>query len=118
MKKFFKTFIRPIIRKCGVDIVRYKGISKLNYPPDFSNKNVLICNSVMQYTMTSPERVNALIEAVRYIVTNKIDGAMVECGVWKGGSTMAMALALKEMGDETRDIYLYDTFSGMSTPTD
>ena len=118
MKKFFKTFIRPIIRKCGVDIVQYKGISKLNYPPDFSNKNVLICNSVMQYTMTSPERVNALIEAVRYIVTNKIDGAMVECGVWKGGSTMAMALALKEMGDETRDIYLYDTFSGMSTPTD
>ena len=68
--------------------------------------------------MTSPERVNALIDAVHYIVTNKIDGAIVECGVWKGGSTMAMALALRNLGDESRELYLYDTFSGMSAPSD
>jgi hypothetical protein len=37
--------------------------------------------------------------------------------VWKGGSIMAMALALKELGDMRREIYLYDTFSGMSAPT-
>ncbi|MFW6116817.1 MAG: TylF/MycF/NovP-related O-methyltransferase, partial [bacterium] len=63
------------------------------------------------------ERVNALIEAVRYIVDNEIRGALVECGVWKGGSVMAIALALKELGDEGRELYLYDTFSGMSAPT-
>jgi hypothetical protein len=51
-------------------------------------------------------------------VNNGIDGAMVECGVWKGGSSMAMALTLKNLGSENRDLYLYDTFSGMSAPTD
>ena len=42
---------------------------------------------------------------------------MVECGVWKGGSTMAMALKLNRLGVEDRKIYLYDTFEGMSQPS-
>jgi hypothetical protein len=52
------------------------------------------------------------------VVKNDLDGAFVECGVWKGGSSMAMALTLNKLGAEKRDIYLYDTFSGMSVPGD
>jgi hypothetical protein len=108
------------MRRLGIDIVRYRENHAVlaTYPPDFSDTNIEICEAVKPYTMTSPERVNALIDAVRYVVANKIDGAMVECGVWKGGSTMAVMLTLKKLRDETRDLYLYDTFSGMSTPTD
>jgi len=87
-------------------------------PPNFSDTNIEICDAVKPYTMTTPARVNALINAVHYVVANKIDGAMVECGVWKGGSTMAMMIALKKLMDENRDLYLYDTFSGMSAPSD
>jgi len=43
---------------------------------------------------------------------------MVECGVWKGGSSMPVALALKGLDAMDRDLYLYDTYSGMSAPTD
>lgn len=91
---------------------------KITYPPDFSMQNINICEFVRPYTMTGPERVNALIEGIRYVVANDIKGALVECGIWKGGSVMAMALTLKELGDDSREIYLYDTFSGMSAPTD
>lgn len=119
MKKVVTTTIRSLINRVGIDIVRYQRCrEKQTYPPDFSNKNIEICEAVKPYTMTSPERINALIDAVRYVVANKVDGAMVECGVWKGGSVMAMMLTLKMLGDENRDIYLYDTFSGMSTPSD
>ena len=45
-------------------------------------------------------------------------GAVVECGVWKGGSMMAAALTLLRLGDTERDLYLYDTFEGMRRPTD
>ncbi len=31
---------------------------------------------------------------------------------------MAMALALNDLGDGGRDLYLYDTFCGMTAPTD
>jgi len=33
--------------------------------------------------MTSPERILAIIDVVRYIVCAGIPGAVVECGVWK-----------------------------------
>ncbi len=120
MKPIIKTTFRPLLQRFGFDIVRHQKKDSWPpvYPPDFSEKSIEICDRVKPYTMTSPERVNALIDAVHYIVTNKIDGAIVECGVWKGGSTMAMALALRNLGDESRELYLYDTFSGMSAPTD
>ena len=100
---------------CGVDLVRYK--KKSNFPPDFNELDIRIFRAVEDFTMTTAIRVHAIIQAVKYILKNKIDGDLVECGVWKGGSIMAMALALKELGDTRREIYLYDTFSGMSTPT-
>lgn len=116
MRQIIKTTIRSLIQRFGFDIVRHQ--QKDVYPPDFSEQTIGICDIVKPYTMTSPERVNALIGAVHYVVKNKIDGAMVECGVWKGGSIMAMALTLTNLGDESRELYLYDTFSGMSAPSD
>jgi hypothetical protein len=86
-------------------------------PRDFSIKNIEIYNIIKPYTMTSPKRINALIDAVDYIEDNNIDGDIVECGVWKGGSSMAIALALKKRNVEQRNLYLYDTFSGMSHPS-
>ena len=70
------------------------------------------------YTMTSIERMFALFNAVHYVVKNKIEGDFVECGVWKGGSAMMMAAVLHHLGDTRRKIYLYDTYEGMSTPSE
>lgn len=65
------------------------------------------------YTMTSPKKMEALNKAVVYVNENKIDGALVECGVFKGGSIMNMALT--QLGyPALRHIYLYDTFEGMT----
>ncbi len=89
MKRIFTTIIQPLIQRAGFDIVRYPRKNSDN-PPDFSNLNIGIYQIVKPYTMTKPERVNALIDAVQYVVKNEIGGAMVECGVWKGGSSMAM----------------------------
>jgi hypothetical protein len=68
--------------------------------------------------MTSVERIATLIDAVGHISTNRIEGAIVECGVWRGGSTMAALLALMDLADTNREIFLYDTFEGMSEPTE
>jgi O-methyltransferase len=68
------------------------------------------------YTMTSRERMYALYKAVEYIVNSKIPGDFVECGVWKGGSIMLIALTLLEMKETNRKIYCYDTFEGMPEP--
>jgi O-methyltransferase len=69
------------------------------------------------FTMTSTERCYSLYKAVEYVSLNKIEGDIVECGVWKGGSSMISALTLQKMGIKDKNIYLYDTFEGMSEPT-
>lgn len=76
-----------------------------------------IIERVRPYSMTSTERIWALVEAVRYAVRARVPGAFAECGVWRGGSVMAMLLALERLGVLDRDVYLYDTFSGMTPPT-
>ncbi|WP_455244317.1 TylF/MycF/NovP-related O-methyltransferase [Petrachloros mirabilis] len=71
---------------------------------------------VRPYTMTSPERIRALCQAVRYIEEAGIVGAIVECGVWRGGSMMAAARTLLNRGVADREIFLFDTFEGMTEP--
>lgn len=110
--------LRNAIRKFGIDVVRYKtgGVPKM--PPDLDAAAVRTINHVQPFTMTSCERLFALIQAVRYVSAAAISGDIVECGVWRGGSMMAAALTLLECGDASRDLYLFDTFEGMSPPTD
>lgn len=109
--------VRTLLRKAGYDVVRYRDIVRYLDPPDFDEEARAIIRSVQSYTMTSPERVFALIEAVRYIVQRGIPGSIVECGVWRGGSMMAAALTLKSLAAENVDLYLFDTYEGMTEPT-
>jgi O-methyltransferase len=88
------------------------------FPVDFDEADVELCRRVGPYTMTSPPRLYALARAVEYVAGGSIPGALVECGVWRGGSMMAVALTLLRLGITDRDLYLYDTFAGMTPPTD
>lgn len=119
MSNFFYTRVRPGFKKLqsamGIKRTRERAVK---LPPDFDAMTTRIFNAVNPYTMTSPERVAGLVEAVRYVVANSIPGDFIECGVWRGGSSMAAALALKELGDESRELWLYDTYEGMSAPTE
>jgi O-methyltransferase len=86
-------------------------------PSDFDDETIAIIRDVSPYTMTSPERIGALVNALRYVSNFQIPGAIVECGVWRGGSMMVTARSLQATKDY-RDLYLFDTFDGMTAPTD
>lgn len=76
-----------------------------------------IAKVVLPFTMTPEARLLNTMQAVEHVVKNNIEGAIVECGVWRGGNIMAAALKLNSLGVVDREIYLYDTFEGMSNPT-
>jgi hypothetical protein len=87
------------------------------FPLDFEESDVELCRRVAPYTMTTPPRLYALVRAVEYLHARDVPGALVECGVWRGGSMMAVALTLLRLGAADRDLYLFDTFAGMTEPT-
>jgi len=75
-----------------------------------------IADSVKDYTMTSRENILTLTQVIKKLKEENIEGDIVECGVWKGGSMMAAAMTLHYLKDYTRQIYLYDTFDSFSIP--
>jgi hypothetical protein len=87
-----------------------------SHPLDFDETDVDLYKRVAPYTMTPPSRVYALARAIEYIAKANVPGAVVECGVWRGGSMMAAALTLLRLGVVDRELYLFDTFTGMTTP--
>lgn len=87
-------------------------------PRHYDDETRSIIARVRRRTMTGHVEIVALIEAVRYIVKRAIPGEIVECGVWRGGSIQAAALSLLDAGATERELHLFDTFEGMTPPTD
>ena len=114
MNKKLKNSFKNIVKKSGFEIHKNRG----EFPDDFSNRDIEIIQKVKPYTMTSNERILAFIQAVKYVEKNEIPGSIVECGVWKGGSMMAATQTLLDLGNTNFDLYLFDTFEGMSKPSE
>ena len=85
--------------------------------PDYGPELEHTIKRVRRHTMTTPRRIAALCDGVEHVVRAEVPGAIVECGVWKGGSMMAAALTLLRLGAADRELYLFDTFQGMPPPT-
>lgn len=103
--------IQRQLRKRGLEVHR-------RVPHDARDDDKATIEAVRDHTMTSPYRIEALCQAVRHVVQAGIPGAIVECGVWRGGSMMAVARTLMQEGAADRDLYLFDTFEGMTAPTE
>lgn len=69
------------------------------------------------YTAVQKERLMSVIDSIDYICKYNLAGDIVECGVWKGGCMMAAALTLIRNNRTDKKIYLFDTFEGMTDPT-
>jgi O-methyltransferase len=115
-KRVLGRYIRGGLRRLGYELHRTTGEKPM--PVDYDEATIALYRAVRPYTMTSHERINALRQAVIYVIDADVQGAFVECGVWRGGSMLAVAMTLKSLGVIDRDLYLYDTFTMMPPPGD
>ena len=92
-----KQLLRKLLRQTGFDVVRcatYVPPDVMGSVPDLSLQEQKTILAARPFTMTSMERMAALINALNYIHEKKIPGDNAECGVWRGGSMMIIALTL------------------------
>lgn len=113
-----KTIIKKTLKGMGYEISKQNNSHDIFGYPDMEAEFKELYALCQPYTMTTIERMYALYKSVEYIVHNKIPGDMVECGVWQGGSAMMIAHSLLKFGCTDKKIYLYDTYEGMSAPTE
>ncbi|MBU1196109.1 MAG: TylF/MycF family methyltransferase [Proteobacteria bacterium] len=116
MASIIKRSIGRIFNLLGYNLVKRSG-DEIIFPIDMEDSVRDIIRSVKPFTMTSIERIYGLIKSVDYITSNEIEGDIVECGVWQGGSMMSVAQRLCQKKSVKRGLWLYDTFEGMPAPT-
>jgi O-methyltransferase len=106
---FVEKLIRNVVGRLGYDTFS-------DFIPYLAAEEKKTIQTCQPFTQTGQARLFSLIRATEYIVKNRIPGAFIECGVWKGGSVMAIALTLERLG-QAGDVYLFDTFKGMPPGT-
>lgn len=85
-----KKITKGILRRIGFDIVRYRPHHRPRTLRDLTDQEIRIVESIKPSTLTSEERIATLLNAVGCVTEHKIPGAFAECGVWRGGSMMAV----------------------------
>ena len=102
---------REWINRRGYEVHRIGSLVEEPYGPVVAETYT----RVAAFTRLPPSAVAAVIEAVEYVVERDIEGDIVECGVWRGGSMMTAALTLQRLGAQ-RQLHLFDTYEGMTKP--
>jgi hypothetical protein len=111
-----KAAVLALAKRSGYKIERIDRAVEV--PLDLGPAIAELYQAVAPFTLTGPERIAALRDATRHVLAAGVPGAFVECGVWRGGSMLAVARTLVEAGVTDRDLYLFDTFTEMPPPDD
>lgn len=85
--------------------------------PELSPDDRALLDAAKGISMTSPIAQREFIQAIKHVEAHSIGGDIVECGVWRGGNLVIAGLLKKRLGFDRR-IWAYDTFAGMTAPTD
>ena len=108
-----KLILKKIIDKLG-----YNFEKKLPFPAVEAKKEIIkLIDLASKYSMTGKLRMYILAEAIKHVSKKSLKGDFVECGVWKGGNLILMN-KLNSLYNLNKKIFGYDTFDGMSEPTD
>lgn len=72
---------------------------------------------LLNYTMGGRLALENAFDVVDLIESNNIDGALVECGVAEGGTAAMLALANKNLSNNIRNKWFFDSYEGLPEPT-
>ena len=113
----YSELIKKLINKFNFKIEHKNSWYKRNehLTVEMSQNELDIIKSISNYSMTTPANHWAIIQSIKHISKNNIDGDFVECGVWKGGNIILFKL-ISNLLNLNKEIYAFDTFEGMPEP--
>ncbi len=107
IKSKLKKLINYNLSKFGLAIIKKKpNIVEINK----EEENLI--NLSKKFSMTTEIRMWALLNSLKKVNADNVEGDIVECGIWKGGNIILVKNFL-EINNMNRNIFCYDTFEGM-----
>ena len=113
------TIIRLILNKLGYKIISNKDwMHKMeNLIVEASDEELVEFEKINKISLTSQPNKWSLLQSLKHVKDNKIDGDIVETGVFKGANLILINNFLNKF-HINKKIFAYDTYSGQSDPTD
>ena len=71
---------------------------------------------LLAHTMIGLKRLDNLQMCIEKIIADRVPGDLIETGVWKGGSTIFMRGVLMAHGENSRRVWVADSFQGLPPP--
>lgn len=102
-------------RSLGVRVVRK---SETDPSKGMEEAALLAMERANGRTLLDPVQQYSTYWAARYVGEQKIAGDVVEFGVWRGGASLLMLSGLMDAKSVDRSFYLFDTFAGMTEPSE
>jgi len=116
---FAKAATQRALSLFGYQITKIKSPSNFVFPVEMSQEDIDLVQYVLanKLSMVSVEGLCSTLMAAKYVAKNDVPGDFVECGVWRGGNSLIAAEIFKRYKVD-KVVYLFDTFLGMTAPTD
>ncbi len=111
------TRLKKVIKSNGV---LYAHAAALRSSQPLSNvvhlRRNLLFSKVMTRTLVSYDRLLNALDLAESVGRDGVEGAFVECGVWRGGVAGLLGLVARRVGGG-RQTHLFDSFQGLPNPT-
>ena len=115
MIRILKNIIKKNLIFYNLKLVHVSKKVSLDLPVETNNDIKEFIKISKQFSMTGEKRMYVLSQAVSNVKNCKLEGDLVECGVWRGGNILLYKL-LNDFYNLDKTIYAYDTFEGMTNP--
>ncbi len=115
-KAKIRRFLKLIGRSFGLEVSVIRDKGQESFPGYVEDEFKVLYKKYCHLSMVPWSGCYSVYRSIDYILKAKIEGDIVECGVWKAGCAAFMMEMLKNRGETGRSIWLYDTFEGMTVP--
>lgn len=111
VKKLVISFISRILRYKELQLVKLNEIT-------FDQRESGVIWPQFADTMIGLKRLDNLQFCIETVIEEKIEGDLIETGVWRGGACIFMRAVLAAYKIEDRKVFLADSFEGLPKPDD
>lgn len=114
--EYMKKSVRSALARAGIEVTRKR---RRLFPVELTSAETGLFNHVRrnELSMVGDEGLFATIMACKHVAEENVEGDFVECGVWRGGNAL-LATGVFKLQNSTRKTYLFDTFGGMTEPSE
>lgn len=116
LTSLLKAIISRVLHEMNYSLINLNKSAQHEYPIEATEFEKHIIELTSNFTMTGKIRQWSLVSSINYLNNSKIEGDLVEVGVWKGGNLILMELMTRR-SEIQRGVIGFDTFNGMNSPT-